>query len=52
MGPGNFIVKRKTPIQNSVKYIFIPEGDGVVEDEWEGRCLPCCLEAILDSAAQ
>jgi hypothetical protein len=34
------------------KCIFIPEGEGVVEEEWEGRCLPCCLEAILDAAAQ
>ena len=31
---------------------FIPEGEGVVEDEFEGRCLPNCFPAILDAAAQ
>jgi hypothetical protein len=28
------------------------EGDGVVDEECDGRCLPCCLAAILEAAAQ
>ena len=37
---------------NEIWFQNLPEGDGVVDEECDGRCLPCCLAAILEAAAQ